>query len=75
VAEQPIDPADDEGAGTPVEDEVDEDMRRRALLAAAAMALFGAPVLGEVLELPKRPPGPAPLPKRLGEQDVMLWLN
>jgi transcriptional regulator with XRE-family HTH domain len=61
---------DDEGAGTPVEDEVDEDMRRRALLAAAAMALFGAPVLGEVLALPERPPGPAPLPKRLGEQDV-----
>jgi hypothetical protein len=36
-------------------DEVTEDMRRRALLAAATTALFGAPILGEVLELPERP--------------------
>jgi transcriptional regulator with XRE-family HTH domain len=31
------------------EEVIDEDMRRRALLAAASIALFGAPVLGEVL--------------------------
>ena len=49
-------------------DEVTEDMRRRALLAAATTALFGAPILGEVLELPERPNTPTPcrriLPKR-----------
>jgi transcriptional regulator with XRE-family HTH domain len=60
----------DEGAGTPVYDEVDEDMRRRALLAAGAVALFGRPILGEILELPDRPPVPAPLPNRLGIADV-----
>jgi len=49
---------------------VDEDMRRRALLAAASIALLGAPVLGEVLELPKPPPTPTPLPSRLGASDV-----
>jgi hypothetical protein len=37
------------------EEVVDEDMRRRALLAAASLALLGAPVLGEVLELPTPP--------------------
>lgn len=53
----------------PEAEEVDEEMRRRALLAAAGMALFGAPVLGEVLELP-RPVQPTPLPARLAASDV-----
>lgn len=60
----------DEGAGTPVYAEVDEDMRRRALLAAGAIALFGSPILGEVLELPERVAGPTPLPDRLATVDV-----
>jgi transcriptional regulator with XRE-family HTH domain len=42
----------DEGAGTPVYDEADEDMRRRALLAAGAVALFGRPILGEIRNFP-----------------------
>ncbi len=49
--------------------EVTEEMRRRALLAAASAALLGAPVLGEVLELP-RPQTPTPLPSRIGASDV-----
>ncbi|MCA1705546.1 MAG: helix-turn-helix domain-containing protein, partial [Actinobacteria bacterium] len=52
------------------EEVVDEDMRRRALLAAASVALFGAPVLGEVLQLPTPPTAPTPLPSRLGAADV-----
>ena len=36
-------------------DDVTEDMRRRAVLAAATTAVFGALILGEVLELPERP--------------------
>jgi transcriptional regulator with XRE-family HTH domain len=52
------------------EEVVDEDMRRRALLAAASAALLGAPVLGEVLELPTPPATPTPLPSRLGASDV-----
>ncbi|MDQ2882678.1 MAG: helix-turn-helix domain-containing protein [Actinomycetota bacterium] len=64
----------DEGAvpaGPAVGEEViDEDMRRRALLAAASVALLGAPVLGEVLELPTPPATPTPLPSRLGTSDV-----
>src|SRR5689334_12033827 len=47
------------------EEVVDEDMRRRALLAAASVALLGAPVLGEVLVLPTPPDTPTPLPSRL----------
>ncbi|MDQ3763517.1 MAG: helix-turn-helix transcriptional regulator [Actinomycetota bacterium] len=49
---------------------VDEDMKRRALLAAGASALVGAPVLGEVLELPTPPSTPTPLPSLLGASDV-----
>ncbi|MGH3972920.1 MAG: helix-turn-helix domain-containing protein [Pseudonocardiaceae bacterium] len=52
------------------EEVIDEDMRRRALLAAASVALFGAPVLGEVLQLPTSPTAPTPLPSRLGASDV-----
>ena len=60
-----------ESAGPAVGEEVvDEDMRRRALLAAASVALFGAPVLGEVLQLPTPPTAPTPLPSRLGASDV-----
>lgn len=46
----------DEGLETLYED-VTEDMQCRALLAAGTVALFGSPILGEILELPKRPPG------------------
>lgn len=52
------------------EEVIDEDMKRRALLAAASVALLGAPVLGEVLELPTPPMTPTPLPSRLGASDV-----
>jgi transcriptional regulator with XRE-family HTH domain len=50
--------------------EVDEDVKRRAMFAAAGVALFGAPVLGKVLQLPA-PSGPTPLPSRLGASDVV----
>lgn len=64
----------DEGvefAGLTVGEEVvDENMKRRALLAVGAAALLGAPVLGEVLELPRPPDTPTPLPSRLGASDV-----
>jgi hypothetical protein len=49
---------------------LDEDIRRRALLAAASAALLSAPVLGEVLKLPTPPLTPTPLPSRLGTSDV-----
>lgn len=55
--------------------EVDEDMKRRALMAAAGVALFGAPVLGELLEIPTRPPSPTPLPSRLAASDVTAMRN
>lgn len=51
-------------------EEMDEDMKRRAFLAAASMALWGRPVLGDLLELPARPDAPTPLPARLGAADV-----
>jgi transcriptional regulator with XRE-family HTH domain len=50
--------------------EVDEEMKRRALLAAGSTALFGAPILGQLLHLPKPPAAPTPLPSRLGASDV-----
>lgn len=50
--------------------EVDEEMKRRALLAAGGAALMGAPVLGEVLHIPMRPDVPTPLPSGLGASDV-----
>jgi transcriptional regulator with XRE-family HTH domain len=49
---------------------VDENMKRRALLALGSTALLGAPVLGEVLALPTPPNTPTPLPSRLGVSDV-----
>ena len=51
-------------------EEVDEDVKRRILLASASLALFNRPVLGEVLELPARPESPTPLPSRLAMADV-----
>lgn len=60
-----------ESAGLVVGEEVvDEEMKRRALLAVGSAALLGAPVLGEVLELPTPPNTPTPLPSRLGASDV-----
>ncbi len=50
--------------------EVDEEMKRRALLAAGSVALFGAPLLGQVLHIPVRPATPTPLPSRLAASDV-----
>ncbi|MGH3766836.1 MAG: helix-turn-helix domain-containing protein [Pseudonocardiaceae bacterium] len=52
------------------EEVVDENMKRRAMFAIATTALLGAPVLGEVLELPTPPTTPTPLPSRLGASDV-----
>lgn len=49
---------------------MDEDLKRRAFLAAASVALFDRPVLGELLELPTRPATPTPLPAQLGTADV-----
>jgi transcriptional regulator with XRE-family HTH domain len=50
--------------------EVSEEMKRRALMAAGSIALFGSPILGEVLHIPVRPQTPTPLPSRLGASDV-----
>ncbi|MDQ3990471.1 MAG: hypothetical protein M3291_15020, partial [Actinomycetota bacterium] len=47
---------------------VTDEMRRRALLAASAMALSGRPVLGQLLSLPA--PAETPLPSRLEMADV-----
>ncbi len=60
--------------GLPV-GEVDENMKRRALLAAGALALVGTPALGEVLHIPHRPATPTPLPARLGASDVAAIRN
>ncbi len=50
--------------------EVTEEMQRRALMAVGSIALFGSPILGEVLHIPVRPQTPTPLPSRLGASDV-----
>ncbi len=55
--------------------EADEDMKRRALLAAGSVALVGAPVLGEVLHIPVRPDVATPLPSRLGNADITALRN
>ncbi|MGH3874282.1 MAG: helix-turn-helix domain-containing protein [Pseudonocardiaceae bacterium] len=60
----------DEETETSLAEEVDEDMKRRALMAAGTIALFGKPVLGEVLHIPVRPQTPTPLPSRLMATDV-----
>lgn len=61
---------DAEPAGPDVGEEMDEAMKRRALIALAGATLVGAPVLGEVLHIPARPATPTPLPSRLGATDV-----
>lgn len=61
---------DSKGQPSSTAEEVDEDVKRRAFLSAAAAALCGRPVLGEVLELPAAPNTPTPLPSRLGASDV-----
>jgi tetratricopeptide (TPR) repeat protein len=58
-----------------VESEVDEEMRRRVLLAKGSVALFGAPLLGELLHIPERPPSPTPLPSRVLASDVTAIRN
>ncbi|MDQ3763099.1 MAG: helix-turn-helix transcriptional regulator [Actinomycetota bacterium] len=65
-----LDERDEYEGPEPLFEEVTEDMKRRALLAAGAVALCGSPVLGEILELPERPPTPTPLPNRLGLSDL-----
>jgi len=59
-----------EGEPGTVPEEVDEDVKRRALLAGAVVAPFGAPVLDVVPELP-RLVQPTPLPSRLVASDVI----
>lgn len=49
---------------------VEEEMKRRALMAAGSIALFGHPVLGKLFHIPVRPPEPTPLPSRLLASDV-----
>lgn len=51
-------------------EEVDENVKRRALLAKSSVALVGFPVLGELLHIPAPPATPTPLPTRLGVADV-----
>lgn len=63
-------PAYDEDIESEPVGEVDEDVKRRALLAVGGVSLLGAPVLGEVLHIPVRPDVPTPLPARLGASDV-----
>ncbi len=51
-------------------EEMDEEMKRRALLAVGSLALFDRPVLGDLLEIPRPPEVPTPLPSKLGLSDV-----
>jgi transcriptional regulator with XRE-family HTH domain len=60
----------DEPTEVALADEVDENMRRRALMATGAIALFGNAVLGAVLHIPTRPATPTPLPSWLQASDV-----
>lgn len=61
---------EDASPATSVVEEVDEDVKRRALLARASVVMLGAPVLGELLHIPAAPATPTPLPSRLGAADV-----
>jgi transcriptional regulator with XRE-family HTH domain len=60
---------DEDSTPAPPE-EVDEEVKRRVLMATASIALFGSPVLGELLHIPVRPSTPTPLPSRLAASDV-----
>ncbi len=62
---------DGDGQPPQTSEEVDEEMKRRALMAAGSIALFSSPVLGELLHIPVRPHTPTPLPSRLGASDVV----
>lgn len=52
------------------DEEMDDPMKRRAFLAAASAAVWGSPVLGAAVELPKPQGEPGGLPSRLGMVDV-----
>ncbi len=54
----------------PEPEEVSEEVKRRALFGVASVALFGSPVLGELLDLPA-PSEPTPLPSRISKADVV----
>jgi transcriptional regulator with XRE-family HTH domain len=61
---------EDASPPSPSVEEVDENVKRRALLATASVALLGAPALGNLLHIPAPPATPTPLPSRLGAADV-----
>ncbi len=61
---------DEDGDPPETPEEVNEEMKRRALMAAGSIALFSSPVLGELLHIPVRPHTPTPLPSQLGASDV-----
>jgi transcriptional regulator with XRE-family HTH domain len=52
------------------EEEVYEEMKRRALLASGSIALFDRPVIGRLFDIPKRLDTPTPLPSRLVTADI-----
>jgi transcriptional regulator with XRE-family HTH domain len=52
------------------EEEVCEEMKRRALLASGSIALFDRPVIGRLFDVPKRLDTPTPLPSRLVTADI-----
>ncbi|HET9256920.1 MAG TPA: helix-turn-helix transcriptional regulator [Pseudonocardiaceae bacterium] len=52
------------------EEWVDEDVKRRAMFGVASLVLFGAPVLGEILELGPPRAAATPLPTRLASSDA-----
>jgi transcriptional regulator with XRE-family HTH domain len=61
----------DEGLLPSQGQEVEEDVKRRELLASAGIALFDRPVLGQVLGLAKPSETPTPLPAQLGNADLI----
>jgi transcriptional regulator with XRE-family HTH domain len=52
------------------EEEVYEEMKRRALLASGSIALFDRPVIGRLFDIPKRLDTPTLLPSRLVTADI-----